>query len=53
METFINELTPQEKKARVKSWIYQWLATLEIQDIEEAKKSESGQHESIQIKFKR
>lgn len=46
------ENTPEHKKARVRAWLYKWLSMLEMQDIEEAKFSESRNIETIEIKFK-
>jgi len=53
MEHFIHNDNPTEdKKAIVKSWIYKWLSNLEVVDIREARRTESGDTETIVIKFK-
>ena len=54
MENHIDEENTQEhKKATLRSWLYRWLASLEIQDIEESTLYESGGVERIEIIFKR
>lgn len=53
MENFIDpDITAERKKAIVKSWLYKWMANLEIHDVEEARLTEVRDSETIVIRFK-
>ena len=47
------DITPEDRKARVRAWLYQWLSCMELQDIEEATRTQGRETETIIIKFGR